>query len=246
MDPVPRLLPLTSPRAHRESHGEQVSAQARRLLVGTMGHAWPGPSGGFSPATWGGKAFIPGRGSVSVRGPGAWILSCTERGVQSSSRKWHPITRTTASEMQLFPGSMWSRGRPGRRAPGLWGSPIRDCSWRRVSWPPTCRWLGFKVVGQPGASGAASAAAVRNGVSSRSFLGRKCVTSPFTPREEFLRVPGSGEGSRPATVLREVLLSCTQGLSSCCWELLFQDLLPSLCRCHTQGPAPTGQGSAPG
>lgn len=204
------------------------------------------PKRGLLPSRIGGQAFIAGAESVSVRGPGAWILSCAEGGVQSSSRRWHPITGTTASEMQLLPGSMWRRGDradgplgcgdlpagtaagnvcPGRRGAGGWGS----------------RWSG-----QRGASGAASAAAVRNGVSSRSFLGRKCVTSPFAPRDEVLRVPGSGEGSRPATVLREVLLSCTQGLFSHCWELLFQDLLPSLCRHHARGPAPTGQGSAPG
>jgi len=74
MDPVPRLLPLTSPKARREGRGEGVSAQAGHLLLAPWGRARPGPSRGFSPAAQG-QALIPGRVCVSVRGPGAWSPS---------------------------------------------------------------------------------------------------------------------------------------------------------------------------
>lgn len=55
MDPVPRLLPRTSPKARREGHGEGVSAQAGHLLVGTTGTRLARPEWRLLPNHMGGR-----------------------------------------------------------------------------------------------------------------------------------------------------------------------------------------------
>lgn len=110
--------------------------------------------------------------------------------MQSSSRRWHPITQTTASEMQLLPGSMWSRGRPGRRAPGLWGSPSQDCSWCHVSWPLACRWLGFKVVWAARGFRCCFCSCGEKWGELQVILGKKVCDLPLYPKRRVSESPG--------------------------------------------------------
>lgn len=111
MDPVPCLIPLTSPKARRDD-----TAKAGHLLVGTTGAAR-------------GQALIPGCACVSVRGPGARspsrtraiceppLTAATEPGSAAAS----PWKRVQPGEARRTGSGAGGLSRQGRQGAGGWG-----------------------------------------------------------------------------------------------------------------------------